>query len=38
MVPNIDQYTPFIQATFGKIDKQDKRYIPFTLSDRGKEK
>ncbi|UYZ85484.1 exodeoxyribonuclease V subunit gamma [Entomomonas sp. E2T0] len=38
MVPNIDQYTPFIQATFGKIDKQDKRYIPFTLSDRGKRK
>lgn len=36
MVPNIDQYTPFIQAVFGQISKQDKRYIPFTLSDRGK--
>lgn len=36
MVPNIDQYSPFIQAVFGQVDKQDKRYIPFTLSDRGK--
>lgn len=36
MVPNIDQYTPFIQAVFGQIDKQDKRYIPFALSDRSK--
>lgn len=36
MVPNIDQYTPFIQAVFGQIDKQDKRYIPFALSDRNK--
>lgn len=38
MVPNIDQYSPFIQAVFGQVDKQDKRYIPFTLSDRGKRK
>ena len=36
MVPNIDQYTPFIQAVFGQIDKHDNRYIPFALSDRNK--
>lgn len=36
MVPDVDKYVPFIQAVFGQIDRQDNRYIPFTLSDRGK--
>lgn len=36
MVPDVDKYVPFIQAIFGQIDRKDKRYIPFSLSDRGK--
>lgn len=36
MVPAVDKYVPHIQAVFGQLDKQDERYIPYTLSDRGK--
>ncbi|UDG81426.1 RecBCD enzyme subunit RecC [Candidatus Profftia lariciata] len=33
MVPDIDNYTPFIQAVFGNT--QCNRYIPFVISDRS---
>ena len=33
MVPDIDSYTPFLQAVFGSVS--DERYIPFALSDRS---
>ncbi|WP_375176837.1 exodeoxyribonuclease V subunit gamma [Marinobacter mobilis] len=35
MVPDIDSYTPHIQAVFGQLDPHDPRYIPFTVSDQG---
>ncbi|WP_094752168.1 exodeoxyribonuclease V subunit gamma [Psychromonas sp. CD1] len=31
MVPNIDQYAPYVQAVFNGVENN--RYIPFTLSD-----
>ena len=40
MSPNIEQYAPYIQAVFSRYDKKDekgvrdKRYIPFTISDK----
>ena len=36
MVPDIDAYAPHIQAVFGLLDKQDWRYIPFSLADQGR--
>ncbi|WP_281648330.1 exodeoxyribonuclease V subunit gamma [Parendozoicomonas sp. Alg238-R29] len=33
MVPDIDSYSPFLQAVFGSA--ADQRYIPFALSDRS---
>ncbi len=36
MVPDINQFAPAVQAVFGRLDYQDKRFIPFTLSDQGK--
>lgn len=35
MVPDIDQYAPYIQAVFGALKPSDPRYIPFTLADLG---
>ncbi|HRP94781.1 MAG TPA: exodeoxyribonuclease V subunit gamma, partial [Rhodocyclaceae bacterium] len=35
MVPDIDAYAPHIEAVFGLLDAQDKRFIPFTVADRG---
>ncbi|APX94189.1 exodeoxyribonuclease V subunit gamma [Halomonas sp. 1513] len=40
MVPDIDHYAPHVQAVFGQyargqLDRDDPRYIPFTLSDQG---
>ncbi|MWJ27544.1 exodeoxyribonuclease V subunit gamma [Halomonas sp. ZH2S] len=35
MVPDIDQYAPHIRAVFGRLERDDPRYIPFTLSDQG---
>ncbi|MCI4186837.1 exodeoxyribonuclease V subunit gamma [Dickeya dianthicola] len=35
MVPDINGYAPHIQAVFGLIDRQDPRYIPFSVADRG---
>lgn len=36
MVPDIDAYAPHIQAVFGLLDKQDRRYIPFSMADQGR--
>lgn len=36
MVPDINQFAPHIQAVFGRIRRNDTRYIPFTISDQGK--
>ncbi|MFC0573522.1 exodeoxyribonuclease V subunit gamma [Paraburkholderia solisilvae] len=35
MVPDIEAYTPHIQAVFGLLDASDPRYIPFSVADRG---
>ena len=36
MVPDIDTYTPHIQAVFGQLQRDDARFIPFTLADQGR--
>lgn len=36
MVPDINQFAPHIQAVFGRINREDPRFIPFTISDQGK--
>ena len=36
MVPDIDTYTPHIQAVFGQLAREDARFIPFTLADQGR--
>ena len=33
MTPDIDIYTPHIEAVFGNIQPQDRRYIPFAIAD-----
>lgn len=33
MVPDVNQYAPHIEAVFGQIDKNDERYIPFSIAD-----
>ncbi|MEX1220717.1 MAG: exodeoxyribonuclease V subunit gamma [Idiomarina sp.] len=33
MVPDIDTYAPHIQAVFGRFERSDERYIPFTIAD-----
>ena len=33
MVPDVNQYAPHIRAVFGRFQREDPRYIPFTLSD-----
>ena len=33
MVPDIDAYAPHIQAVFAQLDKDDPRYIPFSIAD-----
>jgi exodeoxyribonuclease V gamma subunit len=35
MVPDIEVYTPHIQAVFGLVDNDDPRYIPFSIADRA---
>ncbi len=35
MLPDVDTYTPWIQAVFGSLDKHDRRYIPYSISDRS---
>ena len=33
MSPDIDAYAPYIHAVFARYERQDPRFIPFTLSD-----
>ena len=35
MVPDVDSYAPHIRAVFGQIDRDDRRFIPYTLADQG---
>ena len=35
-VPDIDSYVPHIRAVFGLLERQDARYIPFSLADQGR--
>ena len=35
MTPDINKYSPHINAVFGLFDRSDKRYIPFAISDQG---
>jgi exodeoxyribonuclease V gamma subunit len=35
MVPDIEIYTPHIQAVFGLLDRDDPRHIPFSVADRA---
>lgn len=35
MVPDIEAYAPFIDAVFGRMERDDPRYLPYTLSDRS---
>lgn len=35
MVPDIDAYSPHIDAVFGQLSRDDKRYVPYTISDQG---
>lgn len=35
MAPDINHYAPHIQAVFGRLHKQDARYLPFVISDQG---
>lgn len=34
LVPEIDRYTPLIDAVFGQFDTSDARYIPYSVADR----
>ncbi|TCV94902.1 DNA helicase/exodeoxyribonuclease V gamma subunit [Luteibacter rhizovicinus] len=34
MVPDIETYGPHIEAVFGRIDRDDPRFIPFSVADR----
>jgi len=33
MVPDIDAYTPHVRAVFGRLEADDPRHLPFSLSD-----
>ena len=35
MVPDVDSYAPHIRAVFGQIERDDRRFIPYTLADQG---
>ena len=35
MMPDVNGYSPYIQAVFGAMDRYDERYIPFSISDSG---
>lgn len=35
MVPDVNLYAPHIEAVFGQYNRDDRRYIPFTLADQG---
>lgn len=33
MVPDIDQYAPYIETIFGGVERHDARYMPYSLCD-----
>lgn len=35
MVPDIQHYAPSVQAVFGLLERQDPRFIPFSIADQG---
>ena len=35
MVPDVDQYAPHVAAVFGRLQRDDPRYIPFSIADQG---
>lgn len=35
MVPDINAYAPHIRAVFGQLERNESRFIPFTLTDQG---
>ena len=35
MVPDIEVFAPSIQAVFGRLGRDDARYLPFTIADQG---
>ncbi|MGM1052398.1 MAG: exodeoxyribonuclease V subunit gamma [Pseudomonadota bacterium] len=35
MVPDVDHYAAAVQAVFGRLDADDPRHLPFTLSDQA---
>ncbi|TRW48437.1 exodeoxyribonuclease V subunit gamma [Aliidiomarina halalkaliphila] len=35
MTPDIGEYAPHIMAVFGRIERDDRRYIPFSLADQA---
>ena len=35
MVPDINVYAPHIEAVFGRIARDDQRYLPYTVADQG---
>lgn len=35
MVPDINSYAPYIDAVFGRLAKEDPRFIPYTIADQG---
>lgn len=35
MMPDVNSYSPYIQSVFGAVERFDKRYIPFSISDGG---
>ncbi|TKB47321.1 exodeoxyribonuclease V subunit gamma [Ferrimonas sediminicola] len=34
MMPDVDLYAPHIEAVFGHLERDDNRYIPYTIADR----
>lgn len=36
MVPDINRYAPHIEAVFGRYGRDDRRCIPFSISDQGR--
>ncbi|MGI0153644.1 MULTISPECIES: exodeoxyribonuclease V subunit gamma [Idiomarina] len=35
MVPDINLYAPHIDAVFGRIERSDPRFLPYTIADQG---
>lgn len=33
MAPDVSAYAPYIEAVFGSVAREDRRYLPYTLSD-----